>query len=122
MNSARAAPHQMQTLLYHTSKGLDLLPHPVNSVSLGWNSSEFTARSVQHRDHCIRCRDIWLSSENAKPYLQVLSNQGDVACGSGQLLCSHGHCGNPAVPTLGQSQPRGSGHSWQSPPTAQAPR
>lgn len=46
MNSAKAAPHQMQTLLQHTSKGLDLLIHPV-TAALGWNSSEFTGRSAQ---------------------------------------------------------------------------
>lgn len=116
MNSAKAATHQMQTLLQHTSKALDLLIHPVTALHLA--GTAVSSLGVQHRDGRIRCRDTWLSSENAKSYLQVLNYQGDVACGSGQLLCSHGHCGNPAAPDLGQSQPVGSGRSWQSPPTA----
>lgn len=45
MNSAEAAPHQMQTLLQHTSKGLDLLIHPV-TAALGWNSSEFSTGMI----------------------------------------------------------------------------
>lgn len=89
MNSAKAAPHQMQTFLQHTSKGLDLLTHPVTAFHL--DGTAVSSLGVQHRDDGICCRDIWLSLENVKSYLQVLTYQGDVASGSGQLLCSHSH-------------------------------
>lgn len=83
MNSAKA--HQTQTLLQNTSKGLDLLIHPVPAFHLA--GTAVSSPGVQHRDDSFSfcCRDIWFSSEKAKSYLQVLSYQGDVACGSGQL-------------------------------------
>lgn len=117
MNVAEAAAHQTQTLLQRTFKGLRLLIRPLlQQFHLG--GTDVGSPGVQWMEDCIRCRDIWLLSENAKSYLQVLGYHGNGARGSEQLSHSRGHCGNPAASDLRRSKAARDSQSQQSPRTA----